>query len=144
MLDVDCFKLYNDHYGHQAGDECLRQVAQMLAAGVQRAADVAARYGGEEFAFIAPLDSAAQAAELAERIRASIQALALPHARAPLGCVTVSIGVASIIPGDQQGPKTLLRAADQALYRAKEAGRNCVMQTQLGRSRIAVNIADAL
>ncbi|RZT10376.1 diguanylate cyclase (GGDEF) domain-containing protein [Duganella sp. CF402] len=144
MLDVDCFKLYNDHYGHQAGDECLRQVARMLAAGVHRAADVAARYGGEEFAFIAPLDSAAQAAELAERIRASIQALALPHARAPLGCVTVSIGVASIIPGEQQGPETLLRAADQALYRAKGAGRNCVMQTQLGRSRIAVNIADAL
>lgn len=127
-----------------AGDECLRQVAHMLGAGVQRAADVAARYGGEEFAFIAPLDNAAQAAELADRIRASIQARAIPHARSPLGCVTVSIGVAAVAPGDKQSPETLLRAADQALYRAKEAGRNCVMQTQLGRAAIVMSIADAL
>jgi ligand-binding sensor domain-containing protein len=87
---------------------------------------------------------AVQAAELADRIRASIQALAIPHAHAPLGCITVSVGVASIIPGDRQTAETLLRAADQALCRAKEAGRNCVVPSQLGRSRIPMNIADAL
>ncbi|MYM22058.1 diguanylate cyclase [Duganella sp. FT135W] len=144
MLDVDCFKLYNDNYGHQAGDACLREVARILDAGVHRAADVAARYGGEEFAFIAPLNSAAQAAEMADKIRAEIQALAIPHALAPAGCVTISIGVASIIPSEKQTPELLLKAADQALYRAKDSGRNCVMQTQLGQPRMSVNIVDAL
>ncbi|MHA4871467.1 diguanylate cyclase [Duganella sp. PWIR1] len=146
MVDVDCFKLYNDSYGHQAGDACLRQVACVLADGVHRAADVAARYGGEEFAFIAPLNGAMQAAEMAEKIRAAIEALAIPHERSVTGsgCVTVSIGVASIVPSDKQGPELLLKAADQALYRAKDSGRNCVMQVQLGHQRHTGNLADAL
>ncbi|SHM73659.1 diguanylate cyclase (GGDEF) domain-containing protein [Duganella sacchari] len=144
MIDVDCFKLYNDNYGHQAGDTCLRQVARVLDEGVHRATDLAARYGGEEFAFIAPLNSASQAADMAEKIRAALQALKLPHAHAPAGCVTVSIGVASVIPSEDQTPALLLEAADQALYRAKHAGRNCVMQAQAGSSHSTVNIADAL
>ncbi|MRW89631.1 diguanylate cyclase [Duganella sp. FT80W] len=144
MLDVDFFKLYNDSYGHQAGDNCLREVARVLAAGVHRATDVAARYGGEEFAFIAPLNNASQAAEMAEKIRAALQALAMPHQRSALGCVTISIGVAAIIPGEKQEPEMLLQAADQALYRAKENGRNCVMQTQLTQPRPSIGLADAL
>jgi diguanylate cyclase (GGDEF)-like protein len=146
MVDVDSFKLYNDTYGHQAGDQCLRQVARVLADSMQRAADVAARYGGEEFAFIAPLNSAGQATEMAEKIRAQIEAMAIPHPRTVTGCghVTVSVGVASIIPADKQGPEVLLRAADQALYRAKDSGRNCVMQAQSGHPRHAASMLDAL
>jgi diguanylate cyclase (GGDEF)-like protein len=146
MIDVDCFKLYNDTYGHQAGDACLREVAQVLGTGVHRATDVAARYGGEEFAFIAPLTNAEQATEIAEKIRAALQALAIPHERtiSGAGCVTISVGVASIIPGDKQEPELLLQAADQALYRAKDKGRNCVMSVQLGQHRRPMNFADAL
>jgi diguanylate cyclase (GGDEF)-like protein len=144
MIDVDCFKLYNDNYGHQAGDACLREVARVIQAAVHRATDLAARYGGEEFAFIAPLNSSAQAALLAETIRAGLQALALPHEASPAGCVTVSIGVASITPTERQSAELLVRAADQALYLAKERGRNCVMQAQGGQPRQSEKIADIL
>ncbi|MFS2002644.1 diguanylate cyclase [Duganella sp. CT11-25] len=144
MIDVDCFKLYNDNYGHQAGDACLREVARVIQAAVHRATDLAARYGGEEFAFIAPLNSSAQAALLAETIRSGLQALALPHESSPAGCVTVSIGVASITPTERQSAELLVRAADQALYQAKERGRNCVMQAQNGQPCLSEKIADIL
>jgi len=134
MIDVDSFKLYNDNYGHQAGDACLREVARVIQAAVHRATDLAARYGGEEFAFIAPLNNVAQAAQIAETIRAQLQALALPHERAAAGCVTVSIGVASMIPTERQSAELLVRAADQALYRAKAQGRNRIMQAQQGQA----------
>ncbi|NGZ87169.1 diguanylate cyclase domain-containing protein [Duganella aceris] len=130
MIDVDSFKLYNDKYGHQAGDACLREVARVIQAAVHRATDLAARYGGEEFAFIAPINSSAQAAHMAETIRADLQTLALPHELSAAGCVTVSIGVASMTPTERQSAELLVRAADQALYSAKEQGRNRVMQAK--------------
>lgn len=126
MVDVDFFKLYNDHYGHQAGDDCLRQVAAALGASVQRATDLAARYGGEEFILIAPATSCADALTIAERSRAALATLALAHARSPLGHVTISIGVAAVVPAQDKRAAALLLAADQALYRAKAGGRNRV------------------
>jgi len=124
MLDVDWFKNYNDRYGHQAGDECLRALADVLGAQAHRISDLAARYGGEEFAVIAPDTDAAGMLRLAESIHTALEALALPHAAAPLGRVTVSIGVAALAPTPETRPETLLRLADEALYRAKAEGRN--------------------
>jgi diguanylate cyclase (GGDEF)-like protein/PAS domain S-box-containing protein len=124
MLDVDWFKRYNDHYGHQAGDECLRALAGVLGAQAHRISDLAARYGGEEFAVIAPDTDAAGMLRLAESIHTALEALALPHAESPLGRVTVSIGLAVLVPGDAASPAALLRLADEALYRAKAQGRN--------------------
>ena len=124
MLDVDWFKHYNDRYGHQAGDECLRAIAGVLSAQAHRISDLAARYGGEEFAVIAPDTDAAGMLRLVESIRSSLEALALPHDASPLRRVTVSIGVAVLVPGDATSPESLLRLADEALYRAKAGGRN--------------------
>lgn len=124
ILDVDWFKRYNDHYGHPAGDACLRQIAQALAATVCRASDLVARYGGEEFVFIAPGTDAKGALEIATRVVQTISALNLPHCQAPNGCVTVSIGVAALLPSAEQSPSALLQHADAALYQAKTQGRN--------------------
>jgi len=124
MLDVDWFKKFNDHYGHQAGDECLRRMALVLAGCMRRAGDLGARYGGEEFAFIAPNCDERHARNLAEKITNALQSLAIPHQLSEFGYVTVSIGVAVIIPGAGDTPDCLMRAADAALYRAKEQGRN--------------------
>jgi diguanylate cyclase (GGDEF)-like protein len=140
MIDVDCFKLYNDKYGHQAGDACLREVARVIQSAVHRATDLAARYGGEEFAFIAPLNGSLQAAQMAETIRFDLQALMLPHELSATGCVTVSIGVASMTPTERQSAELLVRAADQALYRAKEQGRNRVAQAQHGTAQRTENV----
>lgn len=124
LLDVDWFKQYNDHYGHQAGDDCLRKVADTLAATIGRTGDLVARYGGEEFVFIAPATSAQDALGMARKMCEALQALALPHALSDFGCVTASVGVASIVPDDTTTPQTLIQAADEALYAAKAAGRN--------------------
>nr|WP_294523733.1 diguanylate cyclase [uncultured Rhodopila sp.] len=124
MLDVDWFKSYNDHYGHQAGDDCLVGIARVLLAGAQRATDLAARYGGEEFTLILPGLDAAGAFRLAEALRSSIESLSIVHAQSPIGKVTVSAGVATVMPGVGMDESILLRAADEALYRAKNAGRN--------------------
>jgi diguanylate cyclase (GGDEF)-like protein len=124
LLDVDWFKQYNDHYGHQAGDECLRKVADTLAATIGRTGDLVARYGGEEFVFIAPATSAEEALGMARKMCEALQALALPHALSDVGYVTASVGVASIIPDETSTPQTLIQAADEALYAAKAAGRN--------------------
>lgn len=126
MLDVDFFKRYNDHDGHQAGDTCLQQVARILSGGVHRAGELVARYGGEEFVLVLPGADIADAYASAERIRAAVQAAAIPHADSPLGpVVTVSVGLAAGIPRIGTHPEHLLRAADAALYRAKAQGRNC-------------------
>ena len=122
MLDVDHFKNFNDQYGHQAGDGCLRQVAAVLRACARRAGDLPARYGGEEFAVIAAGTDAAAASALAEKMRRHIEALEIAHRDAPAGVVTISIGVAT----GGGSPDELLRAADRALYRAKQTGRNRV------------------
>jgi diguanylate cyclase (GGDEF)-like protein len=122
MIDVDFFKKYNDRYGHQAGDECLRRVGGALAESVRRT-DLVCRYGGEEFVIM--LDGADEAVALSvgEEVRAAVQRLAIPHEDSPSGVVTVSAGVAASI----EDPAELLRRADSALYEAKAAGRNRVL-----------------
>ncbi|GAB3364103.1 MULTISPECIES: GGDEF domain-containing protein [Giesbergeria] len=126
MLDVDFFKRYNDHDGHQAGDVCLQQVAHILSGGIHRAGELVARYGGEEFVLVLPGADIADAYASAERIRVAVQAAAIAHADSPLGpVVTVSVGLAAGIPRIGTHPEHLLRAADAALYRAKAQGRNC-------------------
>jgi len=127
MIDVDHFKLFNDTYGHQAGDECLREVAGTLKDFARRPGDLAARYGGEEFVLILTNATPQQARMVAERVRDKILALGIPNQRSSHGNVTASLGVASMIPGTHHtGPEALLLAADQALYRAKKSGRNRV------------------
>ncbi len=127
MCDVDNFKAFNDTYGHQPGDDCLRQIAQMLVRTMERASDIAARYGGEEFAVILPDTPLAGATIVAEKIRQTINKLNLAHTGSPHQHVTLSIGVASLTPSVcEAGPQALIEAADRALYRAKSAGRNRV------------------
>lgn len=126
MIDIDQFKLYNDHYGHQAGDECLRRVAQNIQMNARRTGDLAARYGSEEFLLILPDADAVVAQRLAEGVRKSIESLDLPHVHSPTGRVTVSIGVAALSDGIYRDAESLLHAADDALYRAKDRGRNQV------------------
>lgn len=130
MIDVDWFKAYNDHYGHLAGDECLRAVAQVLTRSATRAMDVVARYGGEEFAVLAPNTDRQGLLEIAQRIQAALLGLNLPHAQSVLGRVTVSIGVAMLPPegGGDDTPESLVGRADEALYRAKAQGRNAIVQ----------------
>ncbi|WP_419896620.1 diguanylate cyclase domain-containing protein [Roseomonas sp. USHLN139] len=130
LLDIDHFKLFNDQYGHQAGDAALRAVAAAIRRCIRDKDDVAARYGGEEFAVILPGAEAAGAARVAERVRQAIAGLAIPHVRHPLGHVTTSIGIAAWCPSApadmavSTGPEQLLAAADAALYEAKRQGRN--------------------
>jgi diguanylate cyclase (GGDEF)-like protein len=128
LMDIDSFKAYNDHFGHQEGDACLSTVAQALAAMCKRPADVAARYGGEEFAAILPDTTAEQARAHADAIREHVAALKLPHAPAALRpYVTLSIGVASFERGRLEEPAPLIEAADKALYAAKRGGRDRVV-----------------
>ena len=128
LLDVDYFKAFNDHYGHAAGDDCLREVAATLAMLVRRPGDLCARYGGEEFAAILPHTDLAGARTLAERIREAVLALEIPHEGSAVSPhVTVSIGIAASDPSAAQEPEDLLRDADRRLYEAKTAGRNRVV-----------------
>jgi len=127
LIDLDWFKKYNDHYGHQAGDECLRQVAKVLTDKIRRSGDLVARYGGEEFVFIAPETDREQAMQLAKIVCQAIRELALPHVFSDFGCVTLSIGVATLIPLSDQTSDVLLGTADEMLYRAKAEGRNRVV-----------------
>lgn len=132
MCDVDFFKQYNDLYGHQAGDDCLRTVAQTLKGVARRPADMAARYGGEEFVVILPDTDLEGALRVGEELRQSVEKLAIPHGGSSMGRVTVSIGLACAVPSREiGGAEKLLGEADAGLYRAKHAGRNCV-QTVLG------------
>jgi diguanylate cyclase (GGDEF)-like protein len=127
MCDVDHFKAFNDSYGHQPGDDCLRQIAQTLRNTMERASDIAARYGGEEFAVVLPDTPLAGARIVAEKIRQTVHKLNLAHTGSPHLHVTISIGVAALTPADcEGGPQALIEAADRALYRAKSAGRNQV------------------
>ncbi|MCC3429470.1 MAG: diguanylate cyclase [Microcoleus sp. PH2017_04_SCI_O_A] len=127
MCDIDYFKLYNDTYGHQPGDECLRQVAQVLQCSVKRSADLVARYGGEEFAVVLPNTDIEGAACVAERIAQQVRDLQIPHAQSGVSeYVTLSLGVACCIPAPMSQPATLIAIADESLYRAKAAGRDRV------------------
>lgn len=126
MLDLDEFKLLNDTRGHLEGDQCLQTVAAYLAEAVQRRGDVVARYGGEEFAVLLPNTDLAGVRAVAESLRAGVEALAIPHPHARGGRLTISIGYAACVPAPEESSGTLVAAADDALYRAKAAGRNRV------------------
>jgi diguanylate cyclase (GGDEF)-like protein len=134
MIDIDWFKKYNDHYGHQAGDACLVAIAEILTAKIGRAGDLVARYGGEDFVFIAPAIDGSGALAMAKKICDAISARGMPHAQSLFEHVTASIGVASIIPSAETGPEALLKHADEALYRAKEAGRNRALMSHTGET----------
>ncbi len=127
MIDVDFFKKYNDHYGHQAGDTTLRVVADLITGHGHRPTDLVARYGGEEFALLAANTSAADAVETAQSMCAELVQRCLPHQRSPFGMLTISIGVAALVPGDDNSPAMLVAMADRALYQAKERGRNMAL-----------------
>jgi diguanylate cyclase (GGDEF)-like protein/PAS domain S-box-containing protein len=131
MIDIDYFKAYNDHYGHVAGDRCLQQVATAIAAGVRMEGAMVARYGGEEFAIILPHTDEATAQQLAESLRRRVEALGIAHAGNPEGGrVTVSIGISTRTPPLAADFVSLMQSADQALYRAKEGGRNAVARSE--------------
>ncbi len=131
MMDVDYFKLYNDSLGHLHGDECLKRVADILAGTLKRPGDLLARYGGEEFVALLPGNTVEAAAPVAETMRASVEAAAIEHPRSEVSeHVTISVGAASTVPCDSSSPDVLVRAADEALYEAKHAGRNRVVSSE--------------
>lgn len=128
LCDLDYFKVYNDTYGHLAGDFCLQQVALALCQALKRPTDLVARYGGEEFAVILPNMDTEEALLAAEAIRANVQKLAITHVKSPVSqYVTLSLGVASTVPSLEATPAQLIVAADQALYQAKAEGRDCAI-----------------
>lgn len=127
MCDIDYFKEYNDLYGHQSGDACLRQLAKLLETSMRRGGDLAARYGGEEFAILLPDTTSANALKLAENLRQNLLQLGLPHEGSRIAPVlTASFGVAALIPQHDSSPDALVSAADRALYVGKDKGRNRV------------------
>lgn len=133
LVDVDHFKKYNDHHGHQAGDLCLQQVAQALSQSLRRPTDLVARYGGEEFIALLPQADAAQATQAAERMRQAVEQLGLAHEASDTApVVTVSVGVAMSKATPTRDSAALVEAADQALYHAKHRGRNRVATQHLG------------
>ncbi|MDJ0680886.1 MAG: diguanylate cyclase [Xenococcaceae cyanobacterium MO_167.B52] len=125
LCDIDYFKLYNDNFGHQAGDICLQKVAQGISSQIRRPADLVARYGGEEFVVILPNTDSKGALKVANNIRQAVQALKLDHPYSQTSdLVTISLGVSSTIPNSDKSTAELLTIADQALYEAKKRGRN--------------------
>ncbi len=125
MIDIDHFKVYNDNYGHQGGDDCLRQVAQKLADTVKRPADLVARYGGEEFVVVMPCTDIEGAKSIAETLCLGVSVLGVPHEHSSTADhVTISLGVACVVPPADGKPESLITMADEALYEAKEQGRN--------------------
>jgi|GEM_PF-2904105 len=129
LLDVDWFKKYNDCYGHQMGDECLKEVAKVLTENVSRSGDLVARYGGEEFVFVLPATDGDMALRMAQKICRVFEKLGLPHKLSDFDFVSVSIGVAAIIPTNNMKPQDLIQMADEALYLAKKQGRNRAITT---------------
>ena len=125
MVDIDYFKLYNDEYGHQAGDGCLKQVADILLGALKRSSDMVARYGGEEFTIVLRESSLNFAIETAESIQKTLHISNIPHARSQVeDRVTLSMGIATQIPNQHSDLSMLIHNADDALYRAKQTGRN--------------------
>jgi len=143
MIDADHFKDINDTWGHQIGDQCLRDIAQCAASRLKRPADLLARYGGEEFVLLLPQTDAAGAGQLAEAIRVGVEAAFARAAERGTGPrLTVSLGCATLIPSDQDQAETLLRVADQNLYQAKASGRNRVEPALTPRFRQAAFTPD--
>jgi two-component system chemotaxis family response regulator WspR len=130
MCDIDCFKAYNDTYGHLGGDLCLKRTAAVLTEHLKRPADLVARYGGEEFAIVLPETEAEGALQVAAACRAHLEQLAIEHTGWAGKIVTLSLGVASLVPTPETSVEVLIARADQALYGAKQAGRNRVQQSQ--------------
>jgi diguanylate cyclase (GGDEF)-like protein len=127
MADIDHFKAFNDNYGHQGGDDCLKKVAAVIAEEAKRPADLAARYGGEEFMTVLPDTDLKGAIEIAERMRKNVEVLAVPHSySSTAGVVTISVGVATLIPSRGMTSFEIIKLVDTALYSAKHAGRNVV------------------
>jgi diguanylate cyclase (GGDEF)-like protein len=125
LADVDNFKAFNDCYGHQAGDDCLRHVATALKSVGKRPADLAARYGGEEFAMVLPGTTVEGAVDVAKSLVRAIEGMSIPHARSGVSnTVSLSQGIASMIPVHETKPESIIELADQALYQAKQQGRN--------------------
>ncbi|HEY9294758.1 MAG TPA: diguanylate cyclase, partial [Phormidium sp.] len=144
LCDVDYFKLYNDTYGHPAGDKCLQQIAKTLQQVTKRPSDLVSRYGGEEFAIILPNTPLSGAIHIAEEVQRKVKELAIVHDSSKVSnIVTLSLGVASIIPSICTSPTTLLTIADQALYQAKQQGRDRVLascnQEQFNLSPLELN-----
>ncbi|YAF95424.1 MAG: diguanylate cyclase domain-containing protein [Nodularia sp. CChRGM 3473] len=128
LCDIDFFKFYNDHYGHPAGDLCIRKVGTVLSHKAQKTQDLVARYGGEEFAVIMPHTHASGAFHVASAMQAGVRSLQIVHKGSAVSqYVTMSMGVATIIPTWESSPSDLIVAADQALYQAKEQGRNRII-----------------
>lgn len=126
MIDIDYFKKFNDHYGHQAGDECLRQVCPVFQSYAQRSGELVARYGGEEFVILLPRMTLAGAQHIAQGMCRKVSHLNIAHADSDKNNVTISIGVAAMVPTLSDDDEILLRDADRALYQAKANGRDCV------------------
>ncbi|MBC8123741.1 MAG: diguanylate cyclase [Gemmatimonadaceae bacterium] len=127
LLDIDYFKAFNDTYGHQRGDECLKQIATALSSLVNQPTNLVARYGGEEFAVVLPDTSTSEALYIAETMRAKVESLGIGHSGSKSSpWATISLGVATITPSSKISPAALIAAADQGLYRAKRSGRNQV------------------
>jgi diguanylate cyclase (GGDEF)-like protein/PAS domain S-box-containing protein len=142
MIDIDLFKSFNDFYGHQQGDLCLKIVAGKLQESVRRPRELLARYGGEEFAAILLQTSPEDSIRVAERMRLEIESLAIRHPHSPAGRLTISLGVATLVPGTNASPSSLVDRADEALYLAKSRGRNRVEVTQ-GQAQGSAQKAEA-
>ncbi|HIK29713.1 MAG: GGDEF domain-containing protein [Oscillatoriaceae bacterium SKW80] len=126
LCDIDFFKRYNDACGHLAGDDCLRKIATAIQNAANRSTDLVARYGGEEFAVVLPDTDAKGGIRVAEKIRENVRGLQLPHPHSPVSpYVSISLGVASMVPARDSSPLQLIAAADLALYKAKQEGRDC-------------------
>lgn len=146
LADVDLFKAYNDVYGHQLGDTCLKQVAQALDQVLKRPMDLAARFGGEEFAILLPCTDLKGAERIAEMILVKVRDLAIRHQDSPISeRITVSLGLSRILPQSTLSPETLIASADQALYRAKQTGRDryCVYRTNSGMELASAKLSES-
>lgn len=133
MLDIDYFKLFNDKYGHQAGDDCLQRVATQIARAAPRASDLAARYGGEEFMLVLGETDQDGALWMAERVRQMVADLKVPHYATDSKFVSVSCGVVTVIPDEKRTVEALIQSADAALYQAKRGGRDRVVAGEYGK-----------
>jgi diguanylate cyclase (GGDEF)-like protein len=132
LLDIDHFKLYNDTYGHQTGDECLQRVAEALADAINRPTDLVARFGGEEFAIVLGGTDSIGARQIAAMAIENVNQMFIPHLSSSTSeFLTISAGIGTIVPGFEKSESELIRAADSALYRAKKDGRNRVLVNDL-------------